>query len=68
MKAIYYDSYQRFTNRIEKYWIKNGIRYNLGNLQLLKYAWKTKLYWSNVNGLKRSKINIIDTQQIKLKI
>jgi len=37
---IYYDSYQRFTNRIEKYWIKNDIRYNSGNLQLLKYAWR----------------------------
>jgi len=68
MTPIFYDSYQRFTNRIEKYWIKNGIRYNLGNLQLLKYAWRTKLLYANINHLKRSKINIIDTQQIKLKI
>jgi len=68
MQKIYYDSYERFTNRIKKRWDKKGIRHNLGNLQLLKYAWRTKLYWANINRLKCSKINIIDTQQIKLKI
>jgi len=67
-RQIYYDSYQRFTNRIRKQWDKKGIRYNLGNLQLLKYSWHTKLLYANINRLKRSKINIIDTQQIKLKI
>jgi len=67
-RQIYYDYYQSFTNRIVKKWIKNGIRYNSGNLQLLKYAWRTKLLYANLQGLKRSKINIIDTQQIKLKI
>jgi len=65
---IYYDSYRRFTNRIEKYWIKNGIRYNSSHVGILFYAWRTKVLFANLQGLKRSKINIIDTQQIKLKI
>jgi len=68
MKAIYYDSYNRFTNRILKSWDKNGFKYNSSNVSILFYAWRTKLYWANKNSLKRSKINIIDTQQIKLKI
>jgi len=68
MKAIYYDSYNRFTNRILKSWDKNGFKYNSSHVSILFYAWRTKVLFANIQGLKRSKINIIDTQQIKLKI
>jgi hypothetical protein len=40
MKPIFYDSYPRFEKRIINRWIKNGIRYNLGNVNLLKWAWR----------------------------
>jgi len=68
MTPIFYDSHQRFTNRIIRKWNKNGFKYNSSHVGILFYAWRTKLYWANRNALKRSKINIIDTQQIKLKI
>jgi len=68
MQKIYYDSYQRLINRIQKRWYKNGFKYNNSHVGILFYAWRTKVLYANLNGLKRSKINIIDTQQIKLKI
>lgn len=63
---IYYDSYARFEKRIINRWIKNGIRYNLGNVNAIKYAWNTKVLFANLNGVKRSKINTIDILQQKL--
>jgi len=66
MKAIYYDSYQRFTTRIIKQWQNNGFKYNSSHVGILFYAWRTKLYWSNVNRLKRSKINHININQLNL--
>lgn len=67
MKPIYYDSYARFENRIMKQWVKKSFKYNYGHLQLLKYAWNTKLLFANLNGIKRSKINTIDILQQTLK-
>jgi len=66
MKSIYYDSPARFTNRIKKKWIKTGFKYNLGNLQILKYAWICKLYYANKNGLKMAKKNKQDTKQLNI--
>jgi len=68
MQNIFYDSYSRFTNRIKKRWDKNGFKYNSSHVVILFYAWQTKVLFANLQGLKRSKINIVDTQQIKLKI
>ena len=68
MKRIYYDSYARFKTRIINKWIKNGIRYNLGNVNVIKYAWNTKVLFANLNGLKRSKKNTKDVLQQSLKL
>lgn len=67
MKPIFYDSYQRFTNRIVNNWNKSGFKHHRGHFQLLYYAWRTKLYWANKNGAKRSKINQLDILQQSIK-
>ena len=63
---IYYDSFNRFTSRIVKKWDKQGTTYNRGNISILVFAWKTKVYWSNRNGERVAKVNFEDTKQIKL--
>ena len=68
MKPIFYDSYPRFEKRIIRKWKKNGIRYNLGNVNALKYAWNTKVLFANLKGVKRSKKNTKDVLQQSLKI
>jgi len=68
MKAIFYDSYPRFENRIIRKWEKNCFKYNRSHLGILFYAWNTKLLFANLNGLKRSKKNTKDVLQQSLKI
>lgn len=66
MKPIYYDYLPRFTNRIIKQWNKQGLKYHYGHIQLLKFAWVTKVYWCNKKGVKMAKTNKIDIQQLNL--
>jgi len=63
---IFYDSLPRFTNRIIKQWNKSGFKYHYGHIQLIKFAWVAKVYWSNKKGLKMAKTNKIDINQLNL--
>lgn len=59
MKA-WYLSKSRFEIRIRKHWEKKGFKYNAGNINILKYSFRTLLYWSNFKNQKVSKINKVD--------
>lgn len=67
---IFYDSFDRFCARIIKSWDKTGTRYNAGNVQLLRFSWRAKRYWSNRNGEKVSEVNKmkIDKNQLYLNL
>jgi hypothetical protein len=56
MKA-FYSSPQRFNNQIIKRWNKRGFKFNAGHLNVLKYSWKTLLFWSLLNRKKLSQVN-----------
>lgn len=58
---IWYLSENRFTNRIVKRWQQNGTKFNSGNVNILKYAFRSVQYWSNVHHLKTSKANKVET-------
>lgn len=66
MQPIFYDSFARFSHRIVKNWNKSETSFNAGNIQLLRYSWITKKYWSNRNGERVAKINRIDINQLKM--
>jgi len=57
MKSVWYDSETRFISRIVKKWNKDKVRYNKGNINALKYAYKTATFWAMVNGNKISEKN-----------
>ena len=56
MKA-WYLSYNRFEKRILKKWNKKGFNYNAGNVQILRYAYDTLMFWSVLKEKKVSKKN-----------
>jgi len=66
MKAIFYDSQKRFENRIIKSWVKAGFNFNQRHIQLLRFAWITKKFWANKNKIRRSKVNIVETNTLRL--
>jgi hypothetical protein len=43
-----------------KDWNKRGIKYNAGNVNILRYAFRTLLFWSTIKGQKMSKINKVE--------
>lgn len=53
----WYLSLNRFEKRIIKQWEKRGFRYNAGNVQLLKYAYDTVMFWSVAKEKKISEKN-----------
>lgn len=57
MHKIYYDGEKRFTKRIKKQWNDRGFKFNDGHVQLLRYSWKTRLYWGNRRLEKVSEAN-----------
>lgn len=57
----YYQSHDRFVNTIIKRWQKRGFKYHDGHVQLLKWSYRTLMYWSTLKGLKVSKINKVET-------
>lgn len=58
---VWYLSEQRFINRIIRRWERNGFRYNPGHINILRYAYRALLYWSNVKKEKVSKANEVET-------
>lgn len=64
---VFYLSQNRFTKRIEKKWIKDGFKYNSGHTNILKYAYRTVLYYANIEKQRISKVNKLETQP-KLRI
>ena len=63
---IFYQSYDRFESKIIKNWIKSGFKFNAGNVQILRFAWKTTLYYANMKGEKVSEKNKINTNQLTM--
>ena len=54
---VWYCSEQRFINRIVKKWHKSGVKFNAGNVNILRFAFRAVLYWSNLQQQKVSKAN-----------
>lgn len=59
---VFYLSRKRFVRRIEKKWIKEGFNYHSGHTNILKYAYRTVLYYANVERQRISKVNKLETQ------
>ena len=58
---VWYNSQARFIKKIERSWIKRNFNYNSGNLNILKYSYRTLQYWENIKSQKVSKANKIET-------
>ena len=56
----WYLSYKRFENRIVRRWIKRKFKYNKGNINILKYAYRTTMFWASVTNKKVSKANFTE--------
>lgn len=56
----WYLSEERFKNRIVKDWERNGFNYNAGNVNILRFAFRTIMYWATLNNNKVSKKNQVD--------
>ncbi|MBV2197053.1 MAG: hypothetical protein KUL78_11200 [Flavobacterium sp.] len=54
---VWYCSEARFTARIIKRWDKDKVRYNRGNVNILKYAYRATTFWAMVNSDKISDAN-----------
>jgi hypothetical protein len=63
---IWYLSYDRFESRIKKSWDKKGFKPNKGNINILKYSFRTVVYYSNLEKQRVSKRNRFDTSNLKL--
>lgn len=63
---VFYSSYSRFCATIIKRWDKTGVKYNQGNIQILKYAWIASVYWANRNGNKVSEVNKVETKNLRI--
>ena len=59
MKA-WYNSEERFTQKIIRRWKKHGTNFNAGNIQFLKYSFRALVYWNQVQGKKVSQVNKIN--------
>ena len=57
----WYTSEKRFKNRIIKRWEKQGFNYNAGNINILRYSFRTLVYWASVQNQKVSRVNQVDT-------
>ncbi len=58
---VWYLSEQRFKSRIIHRWEDRGFEYNAGNVNILRYAYRTLLYWSNLKHEKVSARNRVET-------
>lgn len=54
---IWYLSYNRFERRILNEWNRKGIKYNSGNINILKYAYKTLLIYSTDKKISNKNFN-----------
>lgn len=54
---IWYCSETRFISRIVKKWDKDKAKYNKGNINILKYAYRTTAFWAIINRNKISEKN-----------
>ena len=61
MKA-WYNSEKRFTEKIVRSWDKQGVNYNAGNVQLLRYSFRSLIYWNQIQGKKISRANKINVE------
>jgi hypothetical protein len=58
---IWYQSETRFTRSIVKRWNKSGVKFNAGNINILRFAFRTALLYANLKSEKvseKNKINI----------
>jgi hypothetical protein len=63
---LYYLSEARFMNRIVKSWDKKGFPHNAGHRNILRFAFRTVQYWSNLERQRVSKLNQFDTSNLTL--
>lgn len=56
----WYLSEERFKNRIVKDWERSGFNYNAGNVNILRFSFRTIMYWATLNNDKVSKKNQVD--------
>ena len=62
----WYTTYPRFEKRILSSWKKRKFAYHAGHVNILKYAYRTLVYWSCVKGEKISEKNKIDVDNLSL--
>lgn len=55
--TAWYLTQKRFTKRIVKRWQRDGKPYNGGNVHVLRYAYRAKMYWATRNIDKISQQN-----------
>lgn len=63
---LWYLSYNRFENRIIKSWDKKGFKYNSSHVGILKYAFRTVQYYSNIERQKVSKANKFESHTLTI--
>lgn len=61
---IFYSSFHRFESKIIRRWTRAGFVYNTGHIQLLRYSWRTSLYWANRKGERVSEKNRVDVDPV----
>jgi hypothetical protein len=54
---IFYSSQERFNRQIIHRWNKKGFVHHAGHRNILKYAFRTSLYWGCLRGEKVSEEN-----------
>ena len=54
---IWYQSEKRFTKNIVKKWQRGQVKFNAGNVNILKYAYRTSLLHAEIKGQKISREN-----------
>lgn len=54
---IWYQSEKMFTKKIMKKWQRRQVKFNAGNVNILKYAYRTSLLHAEIKGQKISQTN-----------
>jgi len=62
MNKPWYTSQKRFNAKIVIRWEKRGFKYHAGHLQLLRFSYRTLMYWACINGAKVSTKNKVNTE------
>jgi len=57
----WYTSYNRFEKKIIKRWDKRSFDYHDGHVNILKYAFRTLMFWASVKNKEVSENNRVET-------